>query len=280
MTTIRLIALCLLTVGLVVVNTPANATEQQPDRIIVNGSEPYDLLTYDFMKTPFWETLNDPEMFTRWKTLMGGGMCTSLHRGYVATWEIKNAKLYLTQMRMENCGRGDVVPLTAFFPDVQGSVLASWYSGVLTIAQAPNPKEYIQFRVENGSVTGRRTISASPTDALHGSPETVVNMADRVYFLPSISSLDEEAQKVLRAQANWLKRYPAVRFNIEGHTDETEENVDDLSAKRAQITKEYLVAQGVAENRITTSALGSAHPVANAPLDQNRRAVSVITGGR
>ena len=113
----------------------------------------------------------------------------------------------------------------------------------------------------------------------------IVNVGDRVHFLVDQWSLTPQAQETLRKQAAWLNRYPSVTVRIEGHADErgTREYNLALSARRAQAVKRFLISQGVAANRISTIAYGKERPVALCDAErcwaQNRRAVTVITGG-
>ncbi|MGH6874849.1 MAG: peptidoglycan-associated lipoprotein Pal [Aestuariivirgaceae bacterium] len=113
--------------------------------------------------------------------------------------------------------------------------------------------------------------------------QTVVG--DRIYFLVDQSSLTSEAQDTLSKQAEWLKRYSNVSVQVEGHADErgTREYNIALSARRATVTREFLVAQGIEPNRITTIAFGKERPVALCDAEscwsQNRRAVTVVTSG-
>ena len=74
-------------------------------------------------------------------------------------------------------------------------------------------------------------------------------------------------------------------MQVEGHSDErgTREYNISLSARRATATREFLIAQGVQGNRISSIAYGKERPVALCDAEQcfsqNRRAVTVITGG-
>jgi len=112
-----------------------------------------------------------------------------------------------------------------------------------------------------------------------------VNVGDRVFFMEDQSSLTPEAQETLRRQAQWLQQYPAVMVQVEGHADErgTREYNIALSARRATAAREFLIAQGVAANRISSIAYGKERPAALCDAEQcwsqNRRAVTVITGG-
>jgi peptidoglycan-associated lipoprotein len=110
-------------------------------------------------------------------------------------------------------------------------------------------------------------------------------VGDRIFFLVDQTNLTPEAQDTLRKQAAWLQQYPNVAVQVEGHADErgTREYNIALSARRAKTTKEFLIAQGVAAARISTIAFGKERPVALCDAEQcwsqNRRAVTVITGG-
>jgi peptidoglycan-associated lipoprotein len=112
-----------------------------------------------------------------------------------------------------------------------------------------------------------------------------VNVGDRIYFIVDTSTLTPEAQETLRRQAAWLRQYPNVTVQVEGHSDErgTREYNISLSARRATATREFLIAQGVQGNRISSIAYGKERPVALCDAEQcysqNRRAVTVITGG-
>ncbi|MBI2718197.1 MAG: peptidoglycan-associated lipoprotein Pal [Rhizobiales bacterium] len=112
-----------------------------------------------------------------------------------------------------------------------------------------------------------------------------VNIGDRVYFAADQSTLSPEAQGTLQRQAQWLQKYPAVTVQIEGHADErgTREYNIALSARRATATRQFLITQGIADTRISSIAYGKERPVALCDAEQcwsqNRRAVTVITGG-
>jgi peptidoglycan-associated lipoprotein len=112
-----------------------------------------------------------------------------------------------------------------------------------------------------------------------------INVGDRIYFVVDTSTLTPEAQETLRRQAAWLRQYPNVTVQVEGHSDErgTREYNISLSTRRATATREFLIAQGVQGNRISSIAYGKERPVALCDAEQcysqNRRAVTVITGG-
>lgn len=111
------------------------------------------------------------------------------------------------------------------------------------------------------------------------------NVGDRIYFIVDQSDLTPEAQEILTKQAKWLKQYSGILIQVEGHSDErgTREYNIALSARRATATREFLIAQGVNPKRISSIAYGKERPAALCDAEQcwsqNRRAVTVITGG-
>ncbi len=111
------------------------------------------------------------------------------------------------------------------------------------------------------------------------------NVGDKVFFLQDQSTLTPEASDTLTKQAGWLKQYAQVSIQVEGHADErgTREYNIALSARRATAARNFLIQQGVPGNRISSIAYGKERPVALCDAEQcwsqNRRAVTVITGG-
>jgi peptidoglycan-associated lipoprotein len=121
------------------------------------------------------------------------------------------------------------------------------------------------------------------TSATPGSPQDfVVNVGDRVFFDTDSTELSTTARATLDKQAVWLNQNPRYAFIIEGHADErgTREYNIALGARRAATTRDYLVAHGVAANRMRTISYGKERPVAVCNdiscWSQNRRAVTVL----
>ena len=134
----------------------------------------------------------------------------------------------------------------------------------------------------NGSsITGVGNMSAG--SAAPGSQqEFLVTVGDRVFFETDSSNLTPTAMATLDKQAVWLNRYGNYRILIEGHADErgTREYNIALSAKRAQVVKEYLSSRGIDPSRMRTVAYGKERPVAVCNdiscWAQNRRSVTVL----
>ncbi|WP_158809326.1 peptidoglycan-associated lipoprotein Pal [Beijerinckia sp. L45] len=123
--------------------------------------------------------------------------------------------------------------------------------------------------------------------AVPGSPEDFAqNVGDRVFFESDQTDLTSKGQATLDNQARWLQQYNRGSITVEGHADErgTREYNFALGARRAESTKEYLVARGIPASRIRTISYGKERPVATCNdiscWSQNRRAVTVIGGGQ
>jgi len=114
--------------------------------------------------------------------------------------------------------------------------------------------------------------------------EFTSSIGDRVFFETDSTELTSAGQATLDKQAAWLNQYPRYTFTIEGHADErgTREYNFALGARRAESTKTYLIAKGVAPARMKTISFGKERPVAVCNdiscWSQNRRVVTVLAG--
>lgn len=124
--------------------------------------------------------------------------------------------------------------------------------------------------------------------ALAGSQAALIQAAgsDTILFALDSYGLEEGARQTLGAQAEWLARNPGVRVSIEGHADErgTREYNLALGERRANAAKNFLAAQGVSADRMSTISYGKERPAVDGSNEeawaQNRRAVTVVVGGR
>jgi peptidoglycan-associated lipoprotein len=86
-----------------------------------------------------------------------------------------------------------------------------------------------------------------------------------------------DAARTLDASIAWLKANPSAQLLIEGHCDERGTNAYNLvlGERRAKAAQEYLVARGVAADRITIISYGEERPACAASTEacwaQNRR---------
>ncbi|HWO42706.1 MAG TPA: peptidoglycan-associated lipoprotein Pal [Candidatus Eisenbacteria bacterium] len=107
-----------------------------------------------------------------------------------------------------------------------------------------------------------------------------------VFFDFDRYDLRPDARDILKANADWLKKNPSARVEIEGHCDDRGTNEYNLAlgAKRSQAVKEYLVTLGIATDRLSTISYGEEIPVCKEPTEEcrakNRRARFVVVPGR
>jgi OOP family OmpA-OmpF porin len=103
-----------------------------------------------------------------------------------------------------------------------------------------------------------------------------------VRFAFDKSDLLTESYELLDKSVVLLNAKPDAKFEVQGYTDYigTDAYNQDLSVKRAQTVKAYLVTQGIAQNRLTCVGFGKNDPVEdNATAEgraQNRRIVFKI----
>lgn len=93
-------------------------------------------------------------------------------------------------------------------------------------------------------------------------------------FATGRSTVSPTLQNVLSQFAGTLNANPVTAAAIVGHTDSTGSDAvnNPLSFDRANATRDYLVARGVAASRIATDGRGSHQPVADNSTAQGRAA--------
>ncbi|HXV81165.1 MAG TPA: peptidoglycan-associated lipoprotein Pal [Candidatus Binatia bacterium] len=142
---------------------------------------------------------------------------------------------------------------------------------------------------QRGATRESTTPGQSSLDQLREGKPTVTPASSPlkdIYFSFDRYDLEGEARATLKANADWLKRNPAARVEIEGHCDERGTNEYNLAlgAKRAQAAKDYLVSLGISTERLSTISYGEEIPVCKEPSEncwgQNRRARFVIIQAR
>ena len=110
-------------------------------------------------------------------------------------------------------------------------------------------------------------------------------VGDRVLLAVDQSTLSPEGRTVLEGQSQWLAANPNYAIIIEGHADEqgTREYNLALGARRAAAVQQFLMAQGVAPDRMKTISYGKERPIEvcseEACYSRNRRAVTVLSMG-
>ncbi|HMH12278.1 MAG TPA: OmpA family protein [Edaphobacter sp.] len=111
----------------------------------------------------------------------------------------------------------------------------------------------------------------------------IVNMSD-VLFDTGKYSLKQNTQISLAKVAGILQAYPGLKLQVEGYTDSVggEAYNQKLSENRADAVRDFLLAQGVPHDNITSTGYGASNPVADNNIasgrSQNRRVQLVVSG--
>ncbi len=105
-----------------------------------------------------------------------------------------------------------------------------------------------------------------------------------LFFDYDKSAIRDDQKGVLGENVTWLKGNASAKITIEGHCDErgTAEYNLGLGERRAKAVKDYLIAAGVAADRISTISYGKERPFVlghdESAWKWNRRGHFVITG--
>lgn len=117
----------------------------------------------------------------------------------------------------------------------------------------------------------------------HDERGTVLTLTGGVLFAFDSDKLLPSAERRLDTVAEVLKQNPPVgeKFIIEGHTDSkgSEQYNQELSERRAQSVKDYLVDRGVNADTIVTRGFGEEQPVAKNDSPEgraNNRRVEIV----
>ncbi len=96
--------------------------------------------------------------------------------------------------------------------------------------------------------------------------------AQNVQFVTGSATLTKGANTALNRLAEYLKKYPETKVEIDGYTDNTgkPESNQKLSEKRAMSAKNYLVAKGISAERISTNGYGQDNPIADNNTKEGR----------
>ena len=94
-----------------------------------------------------------------------------------------------------------------------------------------------------------------------------------IYFEFNEFSLERSAMNVLDSVAAEMKKSPGLEIAIAGHADEigTSDYNMELSRKRAESAKKYLVSKGIDPGRINTSAFGETRPLVEFKSGRGRK---------
>jgi peptidoglycan-associated lipoprotein len=137
-------------------------------------------------------------------------------------------------------------------------------------------------------------VAAAPPDAVEPAPATPEaprpaprefvssGALKQIHFAFGGSNLEPSQTLLMDANVRWLRAHPDVLVIIEGHCDErgTAEYNLVLGERRARSVRDYLLAHGIAAERITLVSYGEERPScteeSEACWGENRRAAFAI----
>jgi outer membrane protein OmpA-like peptidoglycan-associated protein len=96
-------------------------------------------------------------------------------------------------------------------------------------------------------------------------PKVIDRLTLHVNFATNKATFAKADDADVEKAVEFLKKYPAARFTLEGHTDSTGSDAHNqtLSEKRAEAVKERLVKRGIDPARIHTAGFGETKPIAD-----------------
>jgi len=156
--------------------------------------------------------------------------------------------------------------------------------------QRAEPGNNVQF-VTIGIGLTYNAVAVEPVDEPAPAPQPTPAVKKKIVlrgvnFDVDKSDLRADARPVLDGAIATLKKEGGIAVIAEGHTDSTgnSEYNQALSKRRAAAVRDYLVAHGIAADRIVAQGLGEGYPVAdnNTPdgRSQNRRVELKIRNGK
>jgi OOP family OmpA-OmpF porin len=119
-------------------------------------------------------------------------------------------------------------------------------------------------------------------EPLHQQPVKPALRGKVIEFLADSDLLTPKGRDILKTLLPGLRSSSVQQIEIVGHTDNLgdEDHNRDLSQRRAESIKHYLIMQGISEESMTTQGYGSSLPIAdNATVEgrqRNRRAEIII----
>jgi len=112
-----------------------------------------------------------------------------------------------------------------------------------------------------------------PKNALVIVTDCEVKITQQVHFEFNKDKIRPESFALLDAVVDVLNKNPAIKVEIQGHTDNvgSARYNKDLSNRRAASVRKYLVAHGLPSERLTSMGYGMERPIVANDTDRNRQ---------
>jgi outer membrane protein OmpA-like peptidoglycan-associated protein len=143
----------------------------------------------------------------------------------------------------------------------------------------PSPEAAVEVPV---SSTPSPPSEPQSREETHPRPASYALRGKVIEFYADSDALSAKGRVALDAILPTLRSRPTTRVEITGHTDNlgSEDYNLALSQRRAEAVRQYLLAQGIAEEQLSTGAYGSSLPIADNATPEgrqrNRRAEVIV----
>jgi peptidoglycan-associated lipoprotein len=165
--------------------------------------------------------------------------------------------------------------------------------GTSRVATAPEPKKVRKApEPKKAAVTPKKISKTEPAPVEETKPVKTVETPDtkpaksavkvkwtrEVRFGTNRTNLSAAAKRHLRRNAKWLEANPDASLTIEGHTDTVGDEAYnmDLSERRANAARDFLIGLGVDSSRISVDAKGEEEPAYQPGTSSKNRRVVLI----
>ena len=127
---------------------------------------------------------------------------------------------------------------------------------------------------EAGTAANNGCPEVKPTEE---AMKTLNEYARSILFNSGKATFQKQTDQVLQSMVAIFKEYPQANFSLEGHTDSdgSKSMNQALSERRANAVRDYLIANGIASERLSAAGFGESNPIASnntgAGKKENRR---------
>ena len=154
-------------------------------------------------------------------------------------------------------------------PSEHGVNAAYYYVDDVCVRAATSTDNYNCVLIANAEpILGDST--AIDVDTLRLSRDTIANWV--LHFSNDDFLLADSVVKILSVAIDLLKSDTALKATISGHANSMGSDLynKDLSLRRAESVKRYLVERGILESRLMVSGFGATNPIANNDTKKGR----------
>jgi outer membrane protein OmpA-like peptidoglycan-associated protein len=291
----------------------AGINEQAVDRLSSTDKDPHGLFTREFLKYLRQPGLRVDEMLRRVRDAVRTQAAAVGHAQNPAIYDQSSGDFYFLREDTEARPSAPAPPPSLAPERHDDAVEIAFWNSVKDAKNADAVQAYLQqypkgkfaslarLKIkelaappkplpEARTVTQQKTEPTPPPARPPGTPapssvEFQTFQDQDIHFDFGKYDLRTDARAILDRKASFLNQFSSVRIMVEGHTDEREGDAEmaiALGEWRAQAVKNYLIAAGVAPDRIHTISYGKERPLnpdhTGTARATNRRAYCIITG--